>query len=49
MGETKIGTRINGSIIRRPGKSVLIIRKARIPPSGIAITTSPVARIKPLF
>ncbi|MNI38363.1 hypothetical protein D3C73_924970 [compost metagenome] len=49
MGDTNTGTRISGSIQRRPGRSVRIIRKASMPPSGMAMMASPNARMKPLF
>ena len=49
MGETKIGTSSSGAIHPRPGKSVRIIRKASMPPSGTAMTARPVARIMPFL
>ncbi|MNO07603.1 hypothetical protein D3C81_2298760 [compost metagenome] len=48
MGDTNTGTRISGSIHRRPGRSVRIIRNASMPPSGMAMMASPKARIRPL-
>ena len=42
MGETKLGTRMNGSNQRFPGRSVRSITNARSPPSGTAMIVMPV-------